>query len=400
MAVGVALGAVLEAVIGAALVDRFAGGSDAFRRPSTIFRFTALAAFISTSIGATCGAFAMYGSVEGQPAFEFEYLWTSWWLGHMTGVMVVTPLVLLWWGRQYSWPGWARLSEGILLFGALTAVGLVVFAGRSPSTTKTLPLEFLCVPFLLWAAFRFDRRWTATVIAIVAAFAVWGTVNELGPFYIAESMNLSMVVMQSYVGLTALMSAVLAAALAEQRHAEARLHELAITDPLTGLANYRQLLDVMRAEIVRSGRTGRPFAVALLDMDGLKAINDRHGHLVGSRSICRVGDMLRRVCRATDTAARYGGDEFAVVLPETNDDGGAAVLARLDQLLLADADTPALSVSGGVALFPRDGDNPTMLLRAADTALYEAKSRRGTARASEALAAEEASEAVRRTGTE
>jgi diguanylate cyclase (GGDEF)-like protein len=399
--IGIAAGAVLEAVIGAELVDRFAGGVNAFRRPATIFRFTALAAFFSTTIGATCGALAMRGSASGLPIDEFAYLWTSWWLGHLTGVLVVSPLVLLWWAGAFSWPRWQKISEGIALLGALVVVGLVVFAGRTPSATKTLPLEFLCVPFLLWAAFRFGRRETATVIAILAAFAVWGTMQELGPFFIEESMNLSMVVMQSYVGVTALMSAVLAAALAEQRHAEARLHELAVTDPLTGLFNYRHLLDVLRAEIARSGRTGRPFTLALIDMDGLKQINDRHGHLVGSRSICRIADVLRRACRTTDTAARYGGDEFAVVLPETSAEGGARVLQRVDQLLAADADTPALAVSGGVALFPRDGDTPTLLLRAADAALYAAKARKGSARASEALAAEDASARVaRRTGTE
>jgi len=88
------------------------------------------------------------------------------------------------------------------------------------------------------------------------------------------------------------------------------------------------------------------------------------------------------------------------VLPETNADGGAKMLQRLDHFLQSDLDTPRLSVSGGVALFPRDGDNPTMLLRAADAALYEVKARLGTARLSEALLAEEASEAVRKTGTE
>ena len=395
-ALSMAAGAVLEAVVGAELVDRFAGGVDAFKRPATIFRFTGVAAAISTSLGATAGAIAMWGSASGAPLGEFTYLWTTWWLGHVTGVLVVTPLVLLWWGGAYAWPRWQKLTEAIALLGLLVVVGLLVFAGRMPSLTKTLPLEFLCVPFLLWAAFRFGRRETAAVIAILAGFAVWGTVNELGPFYVEDSMNISKVLMQSYIGATALMSSVLAAALAEQRRAEARLHELAITDPLTGLVNYRELLDVMRAEIARSGRTGRPFAVVLLDMDGLKAINDRHGHLVGSRSLCRVADVLRRACRVTDTASRYGGDEFAVVLPETAVEGGRRVLDRVHQLLAADPDTPRLSVSGGAAAFPGDGDNPTMLLRAADAALYEAKAAKGATRNSSALAAEEAADEVAR----
>src|SRR5260370_35931190 len=86
--------------------------------------------------------------------------------------------------------------------------------------------------------------------------------------------------------------------LTERKREESQARLLAVTDPLTGLGNYRQLLDVLHAEIERSGRTGRPFAVFLLDLDGLKKINDCYGHLAGSRALCRVGDVLRLLCLA------------------------------------------------------------------------------------------------------
>jgi diguanylate cyclase (GGDEF)-like protein len=113
----------------------------------------------------------------------------------------------------------------------------------------------------------------------------------------------------------------------------------------------------------------------MVDMDGLKAINDRHGHLTGSRALCRLADALHRVCREVDTAARFGGDEFVLVLPDTDAEGGRRVLGRIYNRLAADPDTPAISVSGGIAAFPDDGDNPTALVRAADRILYEEKSR-------------------------
>jgi diguanylate cyclase (GGDEF)-like protein len=167
----------------------------------------------------------------------------------------------------------------------------------------------------------------------------------------------------------------------EHKHAQRQLRELATTDPLTGLVNYRRLLEVLRAEIARSQRTKRPFAVLFVDMNGLKRINDKHGHLVGSRALCRLADTLRRSCRNTDTPARYGGDEFAIVLPETGDEGGRLVLRRVCDRLAADNDKPAVSVTGGVAVYPRDGESPTLLLRAADQVLYRAKSELAARRA-------------------
>jgi diguanylate cyclase (GGDEF)-like protein/PAS domain S-box-containing protein len=161
--------------------------------------------------------------------------------------------------------------------------------------------------------------------------------------------------------------------ISERKQAEEQIRQLALTDSLTGLANHRRLLDVLHSEINRYDRTARPFSVLLLDLDELKKINDKHGHLVGSRAITRVADVLRMQLREIDTPARYGGDEFVVVLPETGREATQKVAERISERLRSDPEEPRLSVSAGAALFPEHGRNIEELLAAADRALYREK---------------------------
>jgi diguanylate cyclase (GGDEF)-like protein/PAS domain S-box-containing protein len=158
----------------------------------------------------------------------------------------------------------------------------------------------------------------------------------------------------------------------KQRQLEDHLRQQAARDPLTGLSNYRHLTEVLDIEIKRSSRTGREFAVLLFDLDGLKHINDRYGHLSGSHALCRVADALS-FCRDIDTAARYGGDEFAVVLPETGVEAANNVAQRICESIANDGMAPVLSVSIGVAVYPHDGERIETLLHAADVAMYSMK---------------------------
>ncbi len=164
--------------------------------------------------------------------------------------------------------------------------------------------------------------------------------------------------------------------LTEQRFLEEQLRHQAFNDSLTGLANHRRLFDVLQSEISRSQRTGREFALLLLDLDGLKDINDKFGHLAGNRALCRLAQILKDCCRTTDTAARHGGDEFAVVLPETSVASASLITRRVCELLAKDAEEPPLAVSVGMATYPREADTIGTLLYAADRALFAMKSQK------------------------
>jgi len=161
----------------------------------------------------------------------------------------------------------------------------------------------------------------------------------------------------------------------EQRTIEEQLRHQASSDSLTGLANHRRLFEVLHAEICRSKRTEREFSLLLLDLDGLKKLNDQFGHLAGDRAICRLSQVVLDCSRSIDTAARQGGDELALVLPETGSAAATIVARRICDLVRKDAEEPALSVSVGVASYPNDAQTIGTLLYAADRALYEMKSK-------------------------
>ena len=122
-----------------------------------------------------------------------------------------------------------------------------------------------------------------------------------------------------------------------------------------------------------SNRTGREFALLMFDMDCLKQLNDSFGHMAGSQALCRTADALTLFCRDIDTAARFGGDEFALLLPETGLEAAYSVARRISNSIAEDTNGPRISVSVGIGVYPRDGENVEALVSSADSSMYAMK---------------------------
>jgi diguanylate cyclase (GGDEF)-like protein len=151
------------------------------------------------------------------------------------------------------------------------------------------------------------------------------------------------------------------------------LEELALRDPLTGVGNYRLLADRLEYELARHRRSGGSLTVLLLDLNDFKQINDTQGHLAGDRVLAEVAQALRSALRSQDTLARQGGDEFAIVAPETDSDQVQSLVARVHQAMATELGG-LVTTSVGWATFPGDGSDPGGLLNLADADLRRAKS--------------------------
>lgn len=560
----VAMGNTLEGLIGARLVNRFANGSRAFNKAPDIFKFALLASVLSTAVSATVGATSLVWSGLAVPD-DYLAIWLTWWLGDAAGSLIVAPVLILWaTNPKIRWSA-SRTVEAVFLLATLLLVALAVFGYQSTFAVRNYPLEFLLVPVIIWAAYRFGQRETATATVVISAIAIVGTLQGLGPF--ARTLpNESLLLLQSFMITVAITGLGLAALVSERREAETELknsnqqlelsrdemeehnrrmfvlndmgdllqscstveeaysiigqlgqqllpeetgalyminnsrntaesvvawgnlpvepdtfslddcwalrrgrthvftsdesalnlicphlknrppffalcipmtaqgdamgilhirsdgpggpphageeqlylpetkqqlafamadsvvlalanlklrislRDQAIRDPLTGLFNRRYLEETLEREFNRALRMKRSVGVIMLDLDHFKRFNDTFGHEAGDVLLRKLGIFLKQHLRGGDIACRYGGEEFALILPEVST---GSLLRRAEQLRegikhlsvpYQGTDQGTLTMSLGIAMFPTHGATGQRVLNAADAALYEAKS--------------------------
>lgn len=231
---------------------------------------------------------------------------------------------------------------------------------------------FFTFPLIVGAASLVVQPRSTLVLAVGAivgylAAAFVGSGNPTPPQLVTTAANLTALLLLAYVG------SVIGG---EQRRSRDAAIRLSAMDPLTGLFNRTLFFAALEREMDRSARSGRGFCLLMMDLDELKGINDRHGHHAGDVVLREIADRIRSGVRRIDVAARYGGDEFVALLPETDPTGGW-VLAEKIRLSVAALDVPGIggspTISVGVVAYPRDGESVDALMVKADLAMYASK---------------------------
>jgi signal transduction histidine kinase/CheY-like chemotaxis protein len=219
---GIATGNLLEAVCGAWLINRFAGGTRVFDRPQGVFKF-ALAAIVSTLVSPTFGVTSLALARLADWA-DYGVIWSTWWLGDAAGELVVAPLILLW--SMKSVREWKRreVIEVSFLLLLLFVLSQLVFGGWNSLSLKNYPISFICGPIVIWTAFRFTQRETATGIFILSAVAIWGTLRGFGPFVMATE-NQSLLTLQAWTAVLTITALALSAGMVERRSIEKILQQ-------------------------------------------------------------------------------------------------------------------------------------------------------------------------------
>ena len=221
--IGIATGNTLEALVGAYLARRFAHGPSAFEQVRDVFRFAVLTGLVSTTVSPTFGVTSL--SLGGLSNWgDYRTVWWTWWLGDAAGVLIVAPLLVLWvTNPRVQWSRSQKFEAALLLL-LLVVATQAVFGGLLPIGVQDYPLDFLCVPMLVWAAFRFGPRETATAAFVLSTLALWGTLRGLGPF-VRDTQNESLLLLQIFMGVTSVLALAFAAFISERGRA-AREHKL------------------------------------------------------------------------------------------------------------------------------------------------------------------------------
>lgn len=392
---------VTEATLAFLILRRW-GFDPRFQSLDDALKFVVAGPILSALAAALSGAL-IYINFRGGETTYLEFV-RIWWFGDGLGLLIFTPLLLAFWyhpNRTETRPVRLRPADGVVAAVSLCMIILMIMTLQGSLVGIHIG-PIVLVPLVAYAAARFNIGIAASVAA-AAALLIAGLLTGGQQIFGMLPPREAVIQAQEYIfiisvvalGVHTLVSqlqikqreldaanrnleALVLERTEELSALNARLAQLALTDPLTGLFNRRAFLDSARRELQAARRHKRELALMVIDLDHFKKINDRYGHQAGDVVLQRTVEIFRRVIRAGDTFARYGGEEFVLLAPHTDPKGAEDLANRMLAALRAETITfdggqTRVTASIGVTMVAPDDKDLDAALKRADEALYAAK---------------------------
>lgn len=382
------LGDVLSAVGAVYLLERYAGSINPFAELRVFWRFLFFGAFLGPLVSAVFGVTSL-SAVGVMPWDSYAIAFLTWWMGDGVGALLIAPAILVFKFRPDERMGAANGVEFWAYVAAALAISALTFL---PGETDLLLPEtaFLKIPLLIWGVIRLGLKTTFVTVLLFAVVGVVGASQGLGPF-VRDSQWSSLITMHSYFALVATTVFVVGSIVTDKQRLLSEMAAMAEHDALTAVYNRHYFDRALDTEIVRHDRLGNPFSLIMIDVDHFKQINDRHGHGTGDFVLKQIAGLLQEHLRDTDILARWGGEEFMLLLPGATIEGAFGFAERCRHRVEASETlrTHEVTISLGVIEYAAGMDR-SRLLSELDAALYRSKQ---TGRNSTSRALPEASQA-------
>lgn len=302
----------------------------------------------------------------------FLLTFATWWLGDGVGVLLISPAILAFFYQQYEPELKKHAAETALFSFLLLLTSITIFFPHMLQPALPNPV-FLMVPLLLWSVFRLGLRMTFTSSLYLASITILATSMGLGPFMTTTTF-MSIIALQMYFIIVTCSIFIAGALIYEKEQLLTEIQARATHDGLTGTHNRQYFNEQLEREIHRQQRYDTPLSLIMFDIDEFKRVNDTYGHMTGDDVLVKLTGIIRKELRDIDTLARWGGEEFVIMMPETPSEGACIFAERIRALIEKSNLLPDehITISVGVVERSRDID-PEPLMQCLDEAMYRSK---------------------------
>lgn len=301
--------------------------NDIFYDTNTILLFifySVVGAFITSSMGTTVLFF------HDLLASKHQFLgWAVWFFGDLIGFILIVPVFVAYFLQQ---PGNStskeHLAETAFTLLVLVVSGMIIF-GSGYFFDKRYPIEYLILFPLIWASIRLKYGINLVFLIIVTVFAIWGTASGYSQFSFEEDHKLSLIMLQIFIFTVTFFILMMTAQRCQNIRVLEEKEKLTLIDALTQVGNRRFFTQTLKEELDKSRRYDYPVSLIIFDIDHFKQINDTFGHIAGDSILKELSDLISTQLRSSDHLARWGGEEFTIVLPESHLSEGVATAEKL-----------------------------------------------------------------------